>query len=375
MPALMKRPRVSRIDYAKAVAVLLVVVGHVVGGLEASGIAEDGFSKALHGLHLRNSFRMPALFLIAGIFAERSLRKGFGSFVRDKAAYLLFPYIVWNLINYGVMASAHAAEAVTDRNLVNTPLMPVGEFFAMLVYKTRDLWFLYALFATLVVYGGLRVAGMRMRWIFGLSIILHVIARLGFLDAVPMAFQVGRLLFYLTLGAAFANSILAVGHRAKWWQPLLLAVGFGAMMLWIGSAAIMAEDPRKDALGRVIIDGENLRLLAAQMPVRWCISLTGIAALLSLAVLFERLGGPRVLEYLGKISMEVYIVSGFGMVASRILLHNVFKIDQAWILILAGVGAGIALPLFVVWASNAVGFKYLFRFGKLCPRYGDVPAR
>ncbi|MBL8758302.1 MAG: acyltransferase [Phycisphaerae bacterium] len=373
-PALLKRPRVSRIDYAKAVAVILVVVGHVVGGLDASKIPEDGLSTALHGLHLKNSFRMPALFLIAGIFAERSLRKGYGVFVREKAGYLLYPYLLWNLINYGVMFSAHEAEAALGRKLVNTPLMELPDFIEMLVFRTRDLWFLYALFLTLALYGLLRLVGLRIRWILAIAFVTHVIARLGLVDAVPMAFQVGRLLFYFTLGAAFADTILAVGHRARLWQPLALALSFGAAMMWFASSEVLEIPHRMDGRERAILDTDNLRLLAAQLPVRMSVSLTGIGALLSLAVLFERLNGPRLLEYLGKISMEVYIVSSFGMVASRILLNKVLGIEQAWILILGGVSAGLISPVLVVWLTNLVGFKYLFRFNKASPAFTSRPA-
>ncbi|MGD9690211.1 MAG: acyltransferase family protein [Phycisphaerales bacterium] len=364
-----KRPRVARVDHARGLAIFLVVVGHVVGGLAASGIPGDHLSEALHSLHLKNSFRMPALFFIAGVFIERGLRKGLGTFVREKAGDLLYPYFLWNLLVWGLIDLAHFVGNVFGRKLVNTP--PTDWWIVIKsLYHPIGTWFLYALFATMLLYALLRKAGVRIHVLLALGLVMHVAARLGLVDDIEMLFQLGRLFPYLCLGAILSDWLLRVGLNAPLWKPIVVTVASAALLAWLSSLPIMSSavplPSSPDAAADT--DAALLVLRAQRIPFRIAIALCGIAALWALAIVFERLAGPRLVQYWGRISMEVYIASGMGMVASRIILVNL-GVSQAWILILAGITAGMAFPMILVWLVRFTGFNYLFRWGKPSAAY------
>lgn len=359
----LNRPRVSRVDYAKGMAVFLVVVGHVAGGLQASEVADDGISAALHALHLKNSFRMPALFLIAGIFAERSLRHGLWHYFGDKVRNLLYPYVLWNTLVWTAVNLVHALSDRFHVKMVNTPFVEWQSWVRMF-YEPLQYWFFFALFVMLMIYGLMRTAGLRIRWVLALAVVAHVLARLGLLDASPLAFQVGRLLIYFTLGAGLAVQLLRVGHRAPAWIPLVVAIAAGAVMAYCASLPIMNLEPDSYHLEQAANSSQSIGVLAEQIPVRLIVSCTGITMLWALAIVFERWGAPRLIEYWGRISMEVYVCSGFGMVGARILLLNVLKVEQAWVLVAGGVAGGMIFPMLVVWLTRRMGFNYLFRWGR-----------
>ncbi len=361
--AALKRARVSRVDYARGIAIFLVVVGHVAGGLDASNVPGDQLSNILFSLHLKNQFRMPALFMIAGIFAERGLRKGFHEYLTDKVGYLLYPYLVWNILNWAAVDVANIVGDRVGRKLVNTPPTNWWDLGHSL-YEPKGHWFLFSLFATMILYGVLRKLGLRIRWVFAISILTHIIARLGLVDPWPLAFQVGRLLPFFCLGAGCAEWLLRLWRHAPLWKPVATFVGLAALMAWVSTFTIMGEDPPVNSNGHTVISSENLFLLGEKIPYRAAISLAGIGAMWCLAIVFERLHGPRIIQFWGRISMEIYIISSFGMVAARMLLRDTLHIEHAWVLVLGGIAGGMLLPMVMVFVANWLGVKHLFRWGR-----------
>jgi fucose 4-O-acetylase-like acetyltransferase len=91
------KKRNQTVDIVKGVAIILVVLGHVMQGMNHRHLLQSA-SYYLSESFIY-SFHMPAFFFIAGLFLDRSLTKrGPAGFVREKVRTILYPYVLWPLL-------------------------------------------------------------------------------------------------------------------------------------------------------------------------------------------------------------------------------------------------------------------------------------
>ena len=96
--------RNSWVDYAKAIGIILVVFGHVERGLISAGMVTDPASLAALMLadSVIYSFHMPLFFFLSGLFFIESLaRRGRIGLLANKLDTLIYPYILWSLLQGG----------------------------------------------------------------------------------------------------------------------------------------------------------------------------------------------------------------------------------------------------------------------------------
>jgi fucose 4-O-acetylase-like acetyltransferase len=142
-----KPPEVNRlgwIDYAKGIAIILVVYRHVVFGLKGSGLVIPQW--IIDGNNMFYSFRMPLFFLLSGLFLERSIfRKGEAGFLVTRVNTLLYPYLLWAFIQitlqilFSSVVNAHR----TGADYLNILIQP---------RHLDQLWYLFALFNVTLLY-------------------------------------------------------------------------------------------------------------------------------------------------------------------------------------------------------------------------------
>src|ERR1700730_9130577 len=96
---MMKPGRLTWIDYAKGIAIILVLYRHVFEGIKASGIAIEKYISLEHANIMFFSFRMPLFFIVSGIFVASSLHKrGLKDFIATKMKTILYPYFLWGAL-------------------------------------------------------------------------------------------------------------------------------------------------------------------------------------------------------------------------------------------------------------------------------------
>ena len=87
-----KPSRQTWIDYARGIAIILVLYRHVFEGIKNSGLPVLSYAALEHANILFFSFRMPLFFIVSGIFVAGSLfKRGLGKFVETKARTILYP--------------------------------------------------------------------------------------------------------------------------------------------------------------------------------------------------------------------------------------------------------------------------------------------
>src|SRR6266700_3010337 len=89
--------RAEWVDCCKGICIVLVVYGHIVGGLTQSGVVPtDSFYATLRDwVYL---FHIPAFFFLSGLFAHKATSLSFGAFLRRQFRVLGYPYLLWTAI-------------------------------------------------------------------------------------------------------------------------------------------------------------------------------------------------------------------------------------------------------------------------------------
>lgn len=332
--------RSAWVDVARGIAITLMVAGHVVGGLAAKGFLEkDGIGQRFYDWTY--AFHMPAFFLLSGLFLESSLRRGTGPFVLERLKSLYYPFVLWN---FAYWLPGRLVEGLTTSE---TP----KQFPLKYLYHPREgLWFLMTL---LVLSAGYAVAR-RARvpaWALLAAAIGGVV--LCWPMPEPKAEEARAVLLHLAwfgswlmAGAALSGAIREGAARI----PTAVLVGVGAACA-IGLTATLAPTDTRQ-------------------PPRPIGAPLGVVMVLACSVVIARLAGGRLgwlsrgLAVLGERSLEVYLVSGFGMVGARIALTRGLHVTEPGVLAAAGMLGGMVLPLVVWWVADRVRFPWLFRFGR-----------
>lgn len=326
------RSRITWVDHAKGIGILLVVFGHALRGLLAAEILPDTPTWRFVDAWIY-AFHMPLFFFLSGLFILSSTRRPYPHFVHNKLRTIAYPYVVWSLIQ-GILLALAA-------NAANSDVLGLTELWRISYLPQMQFWFLYVLFVCMLL------GGLVARWPGGAWLMVaFAVALLATHGTVPLGpwgvlYLVRIYLPYFAIGIAFAH----LGGVQRWavvpsWALLLVtAAGFA-----IVTAAV-----------RMGLDGIDL----AGAPV----ALAGILATIALAALCSRV--PRWLkmawlEVCGRSSLEIYVAHTIVSAGFRIILIRVFDITEPWTHLVGGTLVGVLGPLVLVWITQRIGFPYLF---------------
>ncbi|MBV7532005.1 acyltransferase [Chitinophaga sp. sic0106] len=136
--------RYQWIDYARGIAIVLVVYRHMLYGLQHSGLSIPQY--ALDGNNMLYSFRIPLFFLLSGLFFKRGLEKrGAVGYLEERSNNLLYPYLVWAVIQISlqIIFSRYVNAQRTAWSYLDIFIQP---------RELDQLWYLCALFNVSVLY-------------------------------------------------------------------------------------------------------------------------------------------------------------------------------------------------------------------------------
>jgi len=302
-------------DYAKAIGIVLVVYGHVARGLMNAGMAPDSPWMAALDRSIY-SFHMPLFFFLSGMsFAGSLSRHGAPSLLLGKVDTILYPYVIWSLVQ-GLVEAGLAR--FTNNHL------PLADVLAFPWDPRAQFWFLYALMpifllATLVYEITRRARPWLLAATFGL---LYMIAG-------PLG-SVWRVLELVAYGGLyFALGVVFDAHRDRLWRILHAAV----LPLGAGFLAVqtLLPEPRYEQGGLAALEAAGVAALS-------------IAFVLSVTARIAR-PGPRWLETLGRQSMPIYLMHVLAASGVRILLSRVLGVHDLALQLAAGVAFGLGVPL------------------------------
>jgi fucose 4-O-acetylase-like acetyltransferase len=298
------------VDRAKGIGIILVVYGHVARGLGSAGIWHDQRSFALIDDAIY-SFHMPLFFFLSGLYFFSSVeRRGAGGFLANKADVLLYPYIVWSLlqgaIEVGLSTYTNGSSGFAD--IMRFPWAPRAQF-----------WFLYGMFFICVACVALRGAGIMRAERPAIPLALFVVAYLGaYVGSLKALQYVCGFGIFFCLGAYYSRlNVRSPRLSAK----VVYAITLGMVAVLAGLA--YGSYP---AASKLIVAVAAIVLIAH-----------------ACATVHSRIWAS--LEFLGRESMGIYLMHILAGAGARIVLSKIFHINNLYVHLVVGLVVGLAAPI------------------------------
>ncbi|GKX33275.1 MAG: acyltransferase [Rhizobiaceae bacterium MnEN-MB40S] len=309
--------RVGWVDYLKGFSILLVVMMHSVLGVEEA-MGSEGWMHVF--VQTAQPFRMPAFFMVAGLFLMRSIDRPLDRYIDSKVVHFVYFYLLWLTIQFVFKAPGMAM----DGGLA----APLIAWLTALVQPFGTLWFIYILPIFFLVTRALRRLPAA-----AVAIAAFILQMLPIHTGVVVIDEFASYYVWFFVGYAYCDHIFRLADLMRTRLPASLA--FSAIAL----AAIWLFTEWTPGNGAA----------ASQWPgVSFAVGLTGAAALIAICAALDRYRLARAIRWCGAHSIVIYLAFFLPMAASRVILVKSGLIDN--------VGAVSLL----VWIAAVVGPAVLF---------------
>ncbi|HEV7998886.1 MAG TPA: acyltransferase family protein [Planctomycetaceae bacterium] len=334
--------RIAANDYGRGIGIFLVVLGHVLIGLDDHGILSE--SSTPHALGLSRAaikwiyaFHMPLFFFLSGTLVERSVRKPFGEVLSSRLRTMAWPYIVWSLFQESL------------RELTGISQGSASDWWRILYRPMMQFWFLYVLFFLSLAYYGLRRMGVPRLAVLLIAAVLHA----GHLSTeVPVMSWVYHEFckhgLYLAAGAV----------TAEWLEHRTIPFA-GSTTLRLLAAAV------------------GYMLIADWVAYGWplgpmLLAFVGIASSIALASVLAAHRTAKFLEKWGLLSLQIYVAHTIVSAATRSFLLRCGVHDPSAHVVLQ-TAAGIYGPIALYKICRRTGCDWVFSLRPTRVR-GERPA-
>jgi len=323
-------PRVSWVDYARGMGILLVVIGHTERGLTNAGILQP--TPALQFCDdWIYAFHMPIFFTITGLFLHRSVSRSTRRFLLRRLRTIAYPYVLWCFLHGAVQAlmAGHTNTEVSLSSLWRIVYRPPAHF-----------WFLYVLFFCQVIYLIVHKLRLRPHWFLLLAMLLSL-TRVAAMPLGPwgIPYLLRRYLVFVAVGN-FVGASSQIERLGAVRSRFLIAGSLGGFAaLTAGVSLSLHRSPGADLL----------------------IALTGSAAVGALAILLDRLRLIRLLQRWGVVSLEIYVAHVLFSAGFRIVLHHFLHVADPTVHFAAGCLAGLFGAHLLCLMAAKLRLSLLFR--------------
>jgi fucose 4-O-acetylase-like acetyltransferase len=356
----MKPGRLKWIDYARGIAIILVVYRHVFEGLKESGLSVANYLYLEYANIFFFSFRMPLFFIVSGIFVSLSLQKrGIKKYIETRARTVLYPYFLWACIQLTIQ---FFFQDYTNGH-------PTAQTYLYLFYLPREIahfWYLYALFNVGVLYVLVKYKlGVTPVQNVVLGIAMFIISVLTWQKNITTGF-IGDILHYyifFAIGDAVSRFISDREHF-KYFESgkllLLLLIPFVAGQLYF----LYTNLPHAN---------EKYMYVEYYQPAMFLlISLTGCAFIMNLTFVLQKYNVMSWLTVLGRHSLYIYVAHVIAFAAVRICLRKIFGIESVPVLLTAGIIGGLLIPVLLYKLAMRLNMWWLFTLEKETPKFSAV---
>ncbi|MBB4860268.1 fucose 4-O-acetylase-like acetyltransferase [Novosphingobium chloroacetimidivorans] len=314
----MQSARVDWLDVARGIGIVLVVGGHAERGVIAASMS--GPPRFGVGDLALYTFHMPLFMLLAGINVPASLSKGTRPFLQAKLWTVAYPYVLWSLIQGTLLIALSGMTNTQARwtDLAAIAWQPLSPF-----------WFLYALFAFMVLTALVRSAAVLV------ALALGALWISGLMERESLLHQMAYMLPFFVIGMLGSRRIKALSLP---WPAGLALAG-----VWLVAFQIV---PRTDTMPYLT-------------PWSFPAALAGIGVVFAMA---QAIGGAAkgVLVALGEASMSIYVMHIPANAGARIALMKLDLPLPQWALICACATIGVLGPFAVHHALRSLGLLPVF---------------
>lgn len=308
--------RLSSIDIAKGIGIILVVTGHAWRGLYQSGlpITENVYTTLDRAIY---SFHMPFFFMLSGLFFQQIIERSTAlGLIKSRVVRLLWPMILWTWIFFGFK--------LLGGSFQNSPIA-ISEFPIIPIPPLLHMWFIWALFVMQITVG-LGLIAVRQAtqiWVPPLVLLAVVLAlQLDmFADALPAALFTSAIQYapFFILGMIIFPYI----HKPVQLGPAAIALCVALALIALKAAGLLP-------LPKLIV--------APVICLALFVAILGIAPHL----LSMRIGA--FLSYCGTASLAIYVMHTIFSASMRETLFA-FGVTSVSVQLCLGVIAGLVGPI------------------------------
>lgn len=317
--SLKTKSRITWVDSAKGISILLVVLLHARNELLLFSIGDSRLDTLVE---VSANLRMPLFFAVAGLFAEKWIKVSWRRFLNEKAALLIWVLLLWQPIIFFYKILNHVfLDTLTTGVLIGE----IGRVILSPIRPNGELWFLWALLAFFVIARITRNVPAKIQ----LAVSVFISACWMTLIEPLMSDAIFRALgsgwnglfryYFLFIGfSLFSKKILIYASRTPWYASISL------FLLWLISAVASKYF--------AISDFATLFLL----------TMLGTFGGLGLAKIVSSLS---IFEFLGQRTLQIYLAHSTFVTlitCSGVLIGlNLWAQNMVWIAMILLVGVAI----------------------------------
>jgi uncharacterized membrane protein YcfT len=334
--SILQKKRLEWVDYLRGIAIVLVVYRHVLIGLERSSFEIPVFLEKANMIFF--SFRMPLFFILSGIFISGSIAKrSLGKLIFVKFDNLLYPYLIWATIQISLQiflsGFTNSSRTVED--------------YSFIFYQPRALdqfWYLPALFNTSFIYL-LTKTKLRFNGWMQLALGTGLYFLTPFFNQISMLSDWMEFYIFFALGDVLSNLFFKLRSQEflknRLTFLLVIPVFIVTPLYYLQQQPVYYSD---DPNGRL-----------AFLPI----AIIGCFCMFVLAFRLQTWNIMRFLRIVGYHSLYIYVLHVIISSFVRIVLTKIFGIQNAVILLLCGIAAGVTISVAVynLLSRHSIGWR------------------
>lgn len=344
--------RYGWVDYAKGIAIFLVIYRHGFEGLKRAGLNAADFIGLEYANIMFFSFRMPLFFIVSGMFVASSLAKrGLPVFAGQKAKTILYPYFLWGALQITVQLAMgpYVNSSRTTSDYLYLLYNPHG---------VDQFWYLYALFNVTVLYAMLRtflkLTGTGQLF---LGLVFYYLSSYSSQHGWNLEFIQDVLHYYLFLAI---GDVIGGFFRNEKNKALLNSF----KLFWI-LLPLFVVTQVYFLLTNLRYDPESYHYIEIFQPsVFLLIVFVGCGFMLSISFLLNRFRAANWLRIVGFHSLYIYVTHVFVSSANRMLLTKVFHITYLPLILVISIALSVILPIALYRLCQAKGWYLVFSLDK-----------
>ena len=314
----MNKPKSSRqywVNYAKGIAIILVVYRHALIGIQRADLYVNEW--LIDANEIVYSFRMPLFFIISGMFISKSINKRKGNlFIGYKVDTILYPYFVWGALQITIQ--------IILSNYTNADRGVVDYTYLLTEPRRIDqMWYLFALFNVSILFYALYCWAKIRSW----GLIIIALIMYGSSVWVSNYSLIHDLLYYflfLVFGHLVSSYLLNADTSFYTYKSfiILTPLFWFTQWYWLSHQDI------------------GIYLFAV-------ISLIGATYIFSISFILAKHNILLFIRMAGKYSLQIYLIHVMVVAAVRIGFIRVLSVEQPVIILFIAWIMGVFVPIFV----------------------------
>lgn len=328
------KKRIDTIDILKGITIILVVFGHAVQGIVDSNklSLSTEYSSIFITKSVIYSFHMPVFFMISGFFLTKWIKNDRVLALKQKFRRLVYPYFIWSFITamFMQLASSFTNNGLGLIDFLKSPIVPFSQY-----------WFLYLLFFFHLVYfvSDKILRDQSIKFLFIISILLFCFGL--FLPNFWVVSDFSKYFLFFITGSYLLPYIKKITNVNQM-QLIAICIMF------------------------VTVNCINLVLLNTKYIIYYFFLVTSAVGFLflfaiSIYISQKSLILKKFLSYVGKNSMQIYVMHLIPVAGFRIILQKAMPSINPWGLIFLLTILSLILCLIGIKAINKLKLqKILF---------------